>query len=267
MDLNGTFAVQKPLGITSNEVVSRVRQVLTGRPNLWKNLPMKIGHGGTLDIDAEGVLVMAVGTHTKRLSLFLTSEKSYVASGKLGVATSTYEENGEVIAASSSEHVDKGTIEAASRKWVGRDLMQQPPLYSAMKLAGKRYSDYAREAQQEGRPAPSPPPARPISIFEITLINFNPPHFSIYVTCSAGTYIRSLVHDIGLACGTHAHVTQLVRVCLKGHTIDKSQFHNMGIAHRYNPLDRVAWRLEDINFASLTNHLTEHTAYDENDGR
>ena len=172
---------------------------------------MKVGHGGTLDKSAEGVLVIGVGEDCKKLSSFLHNvDKEYTVTGRLGVATDTLDGSGSVTEEKLWEHVTKQDLETALVDFQG-EIAQVPPVYSALKFEGKRMSDHAREASELGAACDLTPKSRQVTIHSLTLTDFNPPCFTIEVSCGSGTYMRSLVRDIGIKLGTVAHMEYLCR--------------------------------------------------------
>lgn len=223
----GIFAVHKPTGVTSAAVVGRIRKLLSeardeGGSSEWQARAaqrsrkrdrrpwLKVGHGGTLDKFAEGVLVIGVGEDCKKLDGFLHNvEKSYSAVGELGRTTDTLETEGAVVDTQPYKHIQKSDLERAISKFRGK-ISQVPPLYSAIKRDGKRLSDLAR-ASLPDQPPPAPPPAREVIVSAIKLTDFTSPFFSISLTCSSGTYVRSLVRDIALELRTVAHTVALCR--------------------------------------------------------
>ena len=155
--------------------------------------------------------MIGVGEDCKRLSTFLHDvDKGYTVTGKLGVATTTLDGSGEVTEEKPWEHISKENLEKALVDFQG-EISQVPPLYSALKVDGKRLSDHAREASARGVECEVMPQARVINIHSISLTEFNPPHFTIEVLCGSGTYMRSLVQDIGTKLGTVAHTVHLCR--------------------------------------------------------
>ena len=201
----GIFAVAKPVGITSAGVINRIRAVL--REEAGKAARIKVGHGGTLDRAASGVLVVALGSDCKRLRNFLASDKCYEAVGKLGEATDTYDmdSGSRVIRTASWEHVEREHITRVLAGHFTGEISQIPPAYSALKCGGERASDLARK----GIDFTLPP--RKVTVYSVRLIKFHPPRFTIAVHCSSGTYIRSMVYDIGRHLGSAAHVSELCR--------------------------------------------------------
>ena len=212
MITRGLFAVYKPRGVTAADVVKEIKDVLSGDVvsggvSGRRGSRLKVGHGGTLDQDAEGVLAIGVGQGCKRLGLYLRGgKKTYVAQGQFGTATDTFDASGNVVERQSCEHVSRAALETCLRDHFTGEIMQCPPTYSALKIGGQRLSDLARA----GLPVPRPP-ARPVTILSATVDHFELPSFTISVTCLSGTYIRSLIHDLGVAMATCAHMTALQR--------------------------------------------------------
>ncbi len=194
MNNNGILLVNKAPGSTSFHIVSLLRR-LTGIE--------KIGHAGTLDPFATGVMVMLIGKEYTRLSdRFLTSDKEYKATLQLGIATDTYDLEGEILSRSDKIPTLE-EIHLALNTFQG-EISQIPPMYSAKKVEGKKLYDLARKGITIER--------QPVQVkVEITLLSYNYPMLEIAVACSKGTYIRSLAHDIGLFLGSYAHLFELSR--------------------------------------------------------
>ncbi len=186
--MDGVINVNKPLGMTSHDVVSRLRRILNMK---------KIGHTGTLDPDAEGVLPMCVGKGTKLTDELTAKEKQYLAELTLGLTTDTQDISGEVLK-TDLVTATKSEIEKAIMTFVG-DIEQIPPMYSAIKVNGRKLYELARE----GKTVDMPP--RPVTIFNIEIKEIDEENHKVrfLVDCSKGTYIRTLCHDIGekLGCG------------------------------------------------------------------
>lgn len=221
--VNGVFSVYKPPGITSFGVVERLKHIITagqstesfyfdrrGRSGRW----VKVGHGGTLDSSAEGVLVIGVGSGCKRLTQYLECDKVYVAGGVLGKTTNTLDSDGVYTDERPCDHVSRLHLEMALKSFEGKQR-QIPPLYSALKFNGKRASDWAHEGMQKDMESK----ARTVNIMEITLRHFDLPMFEVKVKCSSGTYIRSLIRDIGIKLDTVAYVSLLCRTKQGQHDI------------------------------------------------
>lgn len=202
--LFGFLNIDKPLGLTSHDVVARVRRI--ARQTVGKT---KVGHAGTLDPLATGVLIVCLG-HATRLSEYaMASTKQYRAEITLGIETDTYDAEGEVIATTDTSHVSRENLIDAYQPFLGA-FDQMPPLYSAIKKDGKKLYQLARSDEDIDLAALGIQP-RPVTIHTIDLLDWQSPVFTLNVTCSAGTYIRSLAHDIGAQLGTGAHLSGLVR--------------------------------------------------------
>ena len=187
--------VDKPEGPTSHGVVSIVRRGTGVR---------KVGHAGTLDPRASGVLVLCLGPAT-RLSEYLSSSiKLYEAKVRFGESTETYDAEGATTSSTGEEPTD-AQVEAALEMFRG-EIQQVPPPYSAIKLQGKKAYELARE----GKPVELD--ARNVTVYELTKLQYDPPELRIRVECSAGTYIRSLAHDLGETLSTGAHLSALRRL-------------------------------------------------------
>ncbi len=191
----GIFNVNKPVGRTSHDVVQCVRK-LTG--------VRKVGHTGTLDPLASGVLVVLVGRRATRLARFLFgSDKTYRATLRLGESTPTYDAESEATERR-PVNVSRADVEAALAAFRG-EIEQVPPMYSALKRDGKPLYELARQGKTVERPP------RHITIHRLALTVWEPPEITLEVACSAGTYIRSLAYDLGEALGCGAHLRSLVR--------------------------------------------------------
>ncbi|MEY7999630.1 tRNA pseudouridine(55) synthase TruB [Clostridium sp. Mt-5] len=184
--MNGILNINKPTGITSFDVVRKIK-------SLSKN--KKVGHAGTLDPIASGVLPVCIGGATKFVDYIMKNEKVYLADMKLGVTTDTYDREGTVID-TSDFNLSEMDIKSAILSFQG-EIEQMPPMYSAIKIKGKRLYDLARQGIEVEREK------RKITIYSIDIVDIELPHLVFKVRCSKGTYIRSLCHDIGnkLNCG------------------------------------------------------------------
>lgn len=191
----GFLNIDKPLGITSHDVVAQVRRLLHIK---------KVGHAGTLDPLATGVLIVAVGGATRLTDYVMHQTKQYRARVKFGIVTTTYDAEGQVTASVSAEHITLDDIQAVLPRFIG-EIDQVPPMYSAIKQGGQKLYDLARAGVEVERAA------RHITIHDIQIIEYAPPELIIDVTCSAGTYIRSLAFDLGAALGVGAHLSGLIR--------------------------------------------------------
>ena len=203
--IRGVFSVYKPRGLTSADVTNRIKKILIDGVAMGdRRKAPKVGHGGTLDRSAEGVLVIGIGEDCKRLVRFLVGSKWYEVTGEFGKATDTYDSEGVVTSSKPFNHIVPHNLQAILRSFEGQ-ILQTPPRYSALKKNGRRLSDLARQ----GTLVDVEP--RPVVIHSIALQSLVLPHFTLRVHCSSGTYIRSLVHDIGMKAGSVAHVRELCR--------------------------------------------------------
>ena len=193
--MDGIIVVNKPSGITSHDVVSRVRRRLNMR---------RVGHAGTLDPLATGVLVMLIGKSTKLFDKFVAFDKAYAATLKLGTQTTSADITGEVIMQKSFEHIDEQKMRDVLAQFVG-EIEQMPPMVSAVKFKGERLYKLARKGMVVDRPV------RKIRIDVLRLIRFESPEARFYLECSKGTYVRTLAEDIGERLGCGACITQIER--------------------------------------------------------
>ena len=193
--LKGILNVNKEKGISSARVVSLVRRALNMK---------KVGHTGTLDLEASGVLPIVIGKATRVSDYMMTKDKVYETELILGAKTDTLDAAGEIIEKSDKE-VTREEFFQAMKTFKG-EIDQIPPMYSALKVNGKKLYDLAREGIEIERKK------RKVNIYDIELLDFAFPKATIRVTCSKGTYIRTLVDDIGEKLGTLAYVNELARV-------------------------------------------------------
>lgn len=192
---DGLLVVDKAAGMTSFDVVRKVRKLAGTR---------KVGHTGTLDPDATGVLAIALGRCTK-LSRFLTfDEKRYAFSMRFGFSTDTDDDSGEVLREASWEHIEESDLEKILAGFQG-EIEQVPPIYSAIKVDGKRAHAMARAGEDFELDA------RKVMIYDLKVTDWSPPLASLEVRCGSGTYVRSLARDIGRALGSEAHTTAIRR--------------------------------------------------------
>ncbi|MFH1016881.1 MAG: tRNA pseudouridine(55) synthase TruB [Pseudomonadota bacterium] len=194
--LEGILLIDKPKGMTSHDVVSRLRRILKIK---------RIGHTGTLDPDATGLLVICVGKATKSSATLSDVDKTYRVGFRLGVETDTYDETGDVVARNDDVSVSEGKLQETIRGFVG-EQEQQVPLFSAVKVNGRKLYEYARKGIEVT------PPTRQVKIHSIDLLSFASPNGEMEVSCSKGTYVRSLIHDMGKKLGTGAITTEIRRV-------------------------------------------------------
>lgn len=191
--------IDKPLHWTSFDVVNKVRYALRAKCG-----KIKVGHAGTLDPLATGLVMVCTGKWTKRIEEFMASEKEYVATVRFGATTPSYDLEKEIDATYPYEHITKELIESVLPQFLGK-IMQVPPLFSAIRIDGKRAYEKARKGSDEE------PDAREIEIMELEILSYNAPDLEIRVRCGKGTYIRSLARDLGRACQSGAHLIALRR--------------------------------------------------------
>lgn len=192
--MNGLLVVNKPTGMTSHDVVNRVRRFAGVR---------QVGHTGTLDPAATGVLVVLIGPATRLAQFLADCGKVYRAVLHLGITTTTYDADGEVTGESAVD-VTRTDFEQALAQFRG-NILQIPPMYSAIKIGGEKLYDLARQGKEVQREP------RPVTLERLEVLRWDPPTVQIEVACSSGTYIRSLAHDLGQALGCGAHLTALTR--------------------------------------------------------
>ena len=195
------LCVDKPLTWTSFNLVSKAKYPLLRRLRLRK---LKVGHAGTLDPLATGVMLLSVGRATKLIEELQAGYKEYTATLRLGATTPSFDLEHEIDATFSIEHITREMIEATLPQFIGH-IDQVPPTFSACKIQGKRAYDLAR-AGQEAILSP-----KTIHIEDIQLLDFTPPLLRLHVRCGKGTYIRSLARDLGQALHSGAHLTELRR--------------------------------------------------------
>ena len=214
----GVFLVDKPLGWTSFAVVNKLRHRLT---RLYKNKKYKVGHAGTLDPLATGLLIICFGKMTKQIDAFMGLPKAYTGIIKLGETTPSYDAETVVNERFPLEHITPSVLEAARQQFLG-DIDQLPPIFSAIKKDGKKLYESARAGETVDIQS------RRITIHQFDIQQITESEISFYVRCSKGTYIRSLAYDFGKACGSGGYLSKLCRT-------EIGEFHNDN-----------AWQLEDL---------------------
>lgn len=205
-ELNGVVAVDKPKDITSASVVARVKRLLNAK---------KVGHAGTLDPFAEGVLVCCINDATRLARFLLAGNKTYEATLKLGIDTDTQDSTGSLIAVSRTVDYPGDVIRSVFRQFEGR-IEQQPPVFSALKHKGMPLYKLARQG------TPVQKPARSVRIASLKILEINLPLVRFRVCCSAGTYIRTLCADIGKQLGCGGHLFALKRLESSGFKIQQA---------------------------------------------
>lgn len=203
--------IDKPLGWTSFDAVKRMRGALSRRLGLKK---IKVGHAGTLDPLATGVMILCTGRATKRIDELQAGVKEYVATVALGATTPSFDLETEIDATYPTNHITRQLVENVLQSFKGR-IEQIPPSFSACKVDGKRAYELARKGKEvDLKP-------KILVIDEIELIDFSPESITIRVVCSKGTYIRALARDIGRALDSGGHLTALRRTRVGDVSVDK----------------------------------------------
>lgn len=194
--MDGVLVVDKPGGMTSHDVVDEVRKKLGTK---------RVGHAGTLDPDATGLLILGIGRATRFLAYAQSGPKRYLAEARFGITTSTQDASGEVVATSDATVIEDH-VRAALEKFRGA-IEQVPPMVSAVKVGGERLYRKARRGEEVDRAA------RSVMVYSLELTGFDPAEQTaqLDITCSGGTYVRTLINDLGAALGTGAHMTALRR--------------------------------------------------------
>lgn len=255
--MDGFLLIDKPKGWTSHDVCHRLKKILHTK---------KIGHTGTLDPMAEGVLMVMVGSAARLSEYLVIDDKEYVATIRFGIRTDTQDTTGEVLAQKETS-VTSDELQRVLPRFIGKQK-QIPPMYSAIKYKGKHLYDYARKGETLDIPA------RDIEIYDISLISEQlPSEAELRVSCSKGTYIRTLCNDIGETLGCHAAMSALRRTkigrytCEQAHTIeDVERLSESGaIESILIPLDeplylfpRVDVKEDNERFAIAGNMLGQH---------
>ncbi|MDE6299903.1 MAG: tRNA pseudouridine(55) synthase TruB [Muribaculaceae bacterium] len=195
------ITVDKPLGWTSFDAVKRIRGAIQRRLHVKK---FKVGHAGTLDPLASGVLVICTGRATRKIEQLQSGDKEYIATIRLGATTPSFDLETEIDATYPWEHISKEDVERVLPDFTGK-IMQVPPVFSAVKIDGKRAYNLARKGKDVELKA------KPLEIKEMELIGFSAPEMTLRIVCSKGTYIRAIARDLGTALGSGAHLTALRR--------------------------------------------------------
>lgn len=238
-NVNGVLLLDKPLGYSSNQALQKIK---------WLYQAEKAGHTGTLDPLATGLLPICLGEATKFAQYLTDADKSYIATIKLGITTTTGDAEGEVVE-SRPVDVTRQRFEGVCQQFLG-EISQVPPMYSALKHEGKALYEYARKGMEIERKA------RQVQIMEIATLRFEGSVAKIAVTCSKGTYIRTLAEDIGreLACG--AHLIALRRTATAGYELNEAytldQIEAMTLEQRDKNLMPVDSAIDDLPKVELS---------------
>lgn len=219
--------IDKPAGMSSFSVVARVRRKLSDEAGMvevkgkdgvvrQKRKKMKVGHTGTLDPFATGLLILLVGKGTKRANEFLKLDKEYIATLRLGAKSTTGDPEGEITEQKNLKIPNKEAVEKCVEKFVGENW-QTVPAFSAVKINGQRAYKLARAGKQVEMPR------RKVKIYEIEILDYGWPILKIRCKVSSGTYIRALAEDIGEALGTGAYLTELRRTQVGGYRVEEAE--------------------------------------------
>lgn len=242
---NGFVNLYKPVGITSMDALRQVKRI-TGQRN-------KVGHGGTMDPLARGVLPVCFGQATRLMDFVVGGRKRYKMEVTLGVSTTTYDAEGETVSTRSVAGLSREQVEETIPAFVGI-IDQMPPMYSAVKVQGQRLYKLARAGVEVEREA------RSVEIFDIRLVDFAPPLLVLEADCGKGAYMRSLAHDLGEALGCGGHVVDLVRLSTGRFIADESVTLDQleeaasepgGWEKHLHPID---WVLKDLRSVSIGKH-------------
>jgi len=204
--------IDKPYGWTSFDVVNFLRSFIRKMYNIKK---LKVGHAGTLDPLATGLLIICTGRKTKEIDTYQGLDKTYIGTMELGATTPSYDKETEPDQYFDYKHLTAEDLEKARRQFIG-EIEQTPPVYSAVKIEGKRAFDYARKNKQVKIKT------RKVLIHDFQLMNINLPHVDFMVRCSKGTYIRSLVDDFGKALQSGAYLTGLKRTQIGEYNVSEA---------------------------------------------
>ncbi|MFR8869976.1 tRNA pseudouridine(55) synthase TruB [Paraclostridium sordellii] len=238
--MNKIVNILKPTGMTSHDVVGKVRKILNIK---------KVGHTGTLDPDASGVLPICIGKATKVSELILNKDKSYICELTLGINTDTYDSSGEIIEEFDIKDFSIEDIEKAFETQIG-EIKQLPPMYSALKVNGKRMCDLVRA----GRADEITLKYRDVNIKELNILSFKDNKVMFYVKCSKGTYVRSICYDIGKELGCGGHMSFLLRTSSGKFNLDNSiTLEELETLYNENELDKHLYDIDYVlsNFNSI----------------
>ena len=208
---DGILLIDKPAGLTSFGVVARIKRVLREQAGR----KVKVGHTGTLDPFATGLMILCVGKETKNAMTYTKHDKVYEATYHLGQVSSTGDPEGELTDVSDKKPT-KGEIESTIAKFTG-EITQVPPIYSAIKIGGRRAYDLARKGEEVEIPE------RKVTVYEYELLDYAYPEVKVRVHVSSGTYVRTLAADLGQALGVGAYCTQLRRTQIAEFSVQNAQ--------------------------------------------
>jgi tRNA pseudouridine55 synthase len=203
--------IDKPLNWTSFQVVNKLRWEIRQRFNIKK---IKVGHAGTLDPLATGLLIICTGKQTKEIDIYQGQIKEYTGTINLGATTPSYDLETEIDKTFSIDHISEELLKETTKQFIGQ-IQQKPPIFSAIKKDGKRLYELARKGET------TEIKARTVTVSEFEITNINLPKVDFKVICSKGTYIRSLAFDFGVALNSGAHLSALRRTKIGEFSVDK----------------------------------------------
>lgn len=247
--MDGLVLIDKEKGKTSRDVVNSVGKLLNTR---------KVGHTGTLDPLATGLLILCVNEGCKLVELLTGHDKDYIAKVRLGISTDTYDITGNIIDENYDYKIDKEKITGVLNSFLG-EYEQEVPIYSALKVNGKKLYEYAREGKNVKLPIHN------VTIKDIKLLSMDSDSFSFFVTVSSGTYIRSLINDISKRIGIPMTMEELRRTRVGNYKVeDVSSYSNINIIPIVDALDIKKVELDDTLFKRVSNGVKLNNIYDSN---
>lgn len=208
-----TILINKPLNWTSFDVVNKIRHLLRNKLNIKK---IKVGHAGTLDPLATGLVIVCTGKATKQIERYMKLSKEYVTSFRFGATTPSYDAEEEINAIFPFEHITEDLLKETIKKYFIGEIEQIPPMFSAKKIEGKRAYDYARKGIQKKI---SP---KKVKILDFKILKYNLPNVSFSIQCTSGTYIRSLARDLGEKMSSGAYIFELKRTKINNFFLEDS---------------------------------------------
>ena len=237
--LNGFINANKPSGISSNKLLNLIKHDIGGS---------KIGFVGTLDPLASGVLPICIGFATRLSDMISEPVKEYIFTGNFGAETDTCDIEGKIICESKYDHVEEKNLDIFLKK-LKKSYNQEAPIYSALKVKGKKMYELARQGIEVK------PKVRKVKLIDFEIIDFEKPTFKIKILCSKGFYVRSLVRDIGRNLGTHAYLTSLLRTKSSGFDIkdsfstDQIKYHidNGSVKNLITPIEKLLVNFKLVN--------------------
>ena len=237
--LNGFINANKPSGISSNKLLNLIKHDIGGS---------KIGFVGTLDPLASGVLPVCIGFATRLSDMISEPIKEYIFTGNFGAETDTCDIEGKIICESKYDHVEEKNLDIFLKK-LKKSYNQEAPIYSALKVKGKKMYELARQGIEVK------PKVRKVKLIDFEIIDFEKPTFKIKILCSKGFYVRSLVRDIGRNLGTHAYLTSLIRTKSSGFDIkdsfstDQIKYHigNGSVKNLITPIEKLLVNFKLVN--------------------